>query len=124
MHANFVSTPSDTDSQWYHDTGSNVHLTNELSNLNLHAEDYTDNVQIRVGNGQGLHISHSGHGLPNYFCVKDLRTCQLLLQGSSKFGLYPWPSSLASSSSPFAAFIGKKFPWISGIFSLAIPHLL
>jgi hypothetical protein len=63
MHANLASAPSATDSQWYHDTGSNVHLTNELSNLNLHVEDYTGNDQIRVGNGQGLHISHSGHGL-------------------------------------------------------------
>jgi hypothetical protein len=63
MNANLVSVPSALDSQWYHDTGSNVHLTNEVSNLNMHAEDYTCTDQIRVGNGQGLHILNSGHGL-------------------------------------------------------------
>jgi hypothetical protein len=148
INANLASAPSATDSQWYHDTGSNVHLTNELSNPNLHAEDYAGNDQIRVGNEQGLHVSHFGRGLlptpsrnfhffslfhvpqiqknlifvnqftcdnnvfiefhPNYLCVKDLRTRQLLLQGPSKFGLYPWPSSRASSSSSFAAIIGEK----------------
>jgi hypothetical protein len=63
MNANLVYVPSASDSQWYPDTGSNVHLTNELSNLNMHAEDYTSTDQIWVGNGQGLHISNSGRGL-------------------------------------------------------------
>jgi len=63
MNANLTSVPTTSYSQWYHDTGSNVHLTNELSNLIMHAEDYTGTNQIRVGNGQSLHISNSGRGL-------------------------------------------------------------
>jgi len=51
-----------TDSSWYPDTGANVHLTNDLSNLNLHAEDYTGMDKIRVGNGQGLKILPFGCG--------------------------------------------------------------
>jgi hypothetical protein len=137
-----------TDSSWYPDTGANVHLTNDLSNLNLHVEDCTGMDKIRVGNGQGLKILHSGHGIlptpshnfqlfsllhvpeiqknlisvnqftrgnhvfiefhPNFFYVKDLKTRQLLLQGPSKLGLYPWPSSHAPSSKSLAAFIGEK----------------
>jgi hypothetical protein len=62
MHANLASAHSASDSQWYPDTGSNVHLTNELSNLNMHAEDYTSSDHIQVGNGQVLNILHSGHG--------------------------------------------------------------
>jgi hypothetical protein len=42
---------------------ANVHLTNDLSNLNMHAEDYTGMDQIRVGNGQGLNILHSGRSI-------------------------------------------------------------
>jgi hypothetical protein len=148
LHANMVSASSASDSSWYPDTGANVHLTNDLSNLNMHAEDYTGMDQIRVGNGQGLNILHSGRGIlptssrnfhlfsllhvpqiqknlisvnqftrdnqvfnefhPNVFCVKDLQTCQLLLQGPSKLGLYPWPSFHAPPSKSLAAFIGEK----------------
>jgi hypothetical protein len=63
LTANLAYAPSASDPHWYHDTGSTVHLTNELSNLNMHAEDYTGTDQIQVGNGQGLHISNSGRGL-------------------------------------------------------------
>jgi hypothetical protein len=45
---------------------------------------------------------------PTFFCVKDLPTRQLLLQGPSKFVLYPWSSSNAPSSKSLAAFIGEK----------------
>jgi hypothetical protein len=148
MQVNMTSTTSTSDPSWYPDTGANVHLTNDLSNLNLNAEEYTGTDQIRVGNGQGLQISHSGRGLlptpsrnfnlfslfhvpqiqknlisinqftrdnhvfiefhSNFFCVKDIPTRQLLLQGPSKFGLYPWPSSNASFSKSLAAFVGEK----------------
>jgi len=63
LNANLPSLPTASDSQWYHDTRSNVHLTNELANLNMHAENYNGTDQIRVGNGQGLHISNFGRGL-------------------------------------------------------------
>jgi len=148
LNANLASLPTASDSQWYHDTGSNVHLTNELANLNMHAENYNGTDQIRVGNGQGLHISNSGRGLlptpsrnfhlfslfhvpqiqknlisvnqftrdnhvfiefhPTFFYVKDLQTRQLLLQGPSKLGLYPWPSFAAASSRSPTVFLGEK----------------
>jgi hypothetical protein len=60
MQVNMTSATSASDPSWYPDTGANVHLTNDLSNLNLNAEEYTSTDQIRVGNGQGLQISHSG----------------------------------------------------------------
>jgi len=43
-----------------------------------------------------------------FFCVKDLLTQHMLLQGPCKYGLYPWPSSHTSSSKSLAAFIGEK----------------
>jgi hypothetical protein len=52
LQANMASTSSASDSSWYPDTGANVHLTNDLSNLNKHAEDYNGMDHIRVGNGQ------------------------------------------------------------------------
>jgi hypothetical protein len=63
------STPSATyltfhqspfDSNWYPDTGSTNHITNDLSNLNLRANEYKGTNQIKVGNGQGLDILHIG----------------------------------------------------------------
>jgi hypothetical protein len=42
------------------------------------------------------------------FSLNFIPTQQLLLQGSSKFGLYPWPSSNALSSKSLAVFIGEK----------------
>jgi hypothetical protein len=63
MQVNMTSATSASDPSWYPNTGANVHLTNDLSNLNLNAEEYTGTDQIRVGNGQGLQISHSGRGL-------------------------------------------------------------
>jgi hypothetical protein len=46
-------------SYWYHDSGSTHHLTNDLSNLSMCAEEYAGSDQIRVGNGQGLQIHHT-----------------------------------------------------------------
>ncbi len=54
MQVNMTSASSAFDPSWYPDTGAYVHLTNDLSNLNLNAEEYTGTHQIRVGNGQGL----------------------------------------------------------------------
>jgi hypothetical protein len=122
-------------------------LTPELSNLNLRAEEYTGSEQIKVGNGQGLDIHHTGlaslpsskHNFtlqsllhvpqieknlisvnqftkdnnvfiefhPYCFRVKDLRTGTLLLQGPSKGGLYPWPTSLPPRLSNHAL-VGEK----------------
>jgi len=59
----WASANSAPNSQWYPNTSTNVHLTNDLSNLNLQADNYTGPDQIRVGNGQGLKILHSDHGI-------------------------------------------------------------
>uniref|UniRef100_A0A2N9FYY6 Uncharacterized protein n=1 Tax=Fagus sylvatica TaxID=28930 RepID=A0A2N9FYY6_FAGSY len=39
------------DNNWYSDTGASHHLTSDLSNLNMHADEYTGTEQIRVGSG-------------------------------------------------------------------------
>lgn len=122
-------------------------MANDLSNLNMWVDEYTENDQIRVGNGQGLQISQtvlasipsesknfslqnllhvpqiqknllylnkvtcdnyvSIEFHPTYFCVKDLKSRKmLLLQGSSRGGLYPWPSHVPRTCSPLAL-LGK-----------------
>jgi hypothetical protein len=48
--ASFLTTQSSPpDFNWYPDTGSTNHLTNDLSNLNLKADEYHGTDQIRVG---------------------------------------------------------------------------
>jgi len=57
----YVTTPQQSsDYQWYPDTGSTSHMTNDLLNLNIMANEYTGNEHIRVGIGQGLRILHTG----------------------------------------------------------------
>jgi hypothetical protein len=56
--ANFTTSPTPADQTWYPDTRANNHITSELGNLNLNAEDYTGPEQVQVGNGQGLKILH------------------------------------------------------------------
>uniref|UniRef100_A0A2N9ILG5 Uncharacterized protein n=1 Tax=Fagus sylvatica TaxID=28930 RepID=A0A2N9ILG5_FAGSY len=53
-----ASTSSTVDLAWYPDTGANNHITADYGNLNLHAEDYTGQDQVRIGNGQG-NLTHS-----------------------------------------------------------------
>jgi hypothetical protein len=45
---------------WYPDTAATLHMTNSLQNLNLYAEEYTGQDQIRIENCTGLPILHSG----------------------------------------------------------------
>ncbi len=58
-----ASTSSTVDPAWYPDTGANNHIIADYGNLNLHAEDYTGQDQVRIGNGQGLHIHHIGSSI-------------------------------------------------------------
>ena len=58
-----VATSSSVDPVWYPDIGANNHLTSDLSNLNLNAENYTSQDQLHIGNGQGLHIHHIGSSI-------------------------------------------------------------
>lgn len=73
--AAFLTTPHvQPDLNWYHDTGSTHHLTNDLSNLNIRADEYRGTDQIRVGNGQGLNILHTGLAcLPTSNCNFSLQ---------------------------------------------------
>ena len=45
---------------WYADFGATHHLTTDLANLNVHADEYHSQEQICVGNGKGLPINHVG----------------------------------------------------------------
>uniref|UniRef100_A0A2N9HHN1 Reverse transcriptase Ty1/copia-type domain-containing protein n=1 Tax=Fagus sylvatica TaxID=28930 RepID=A0A2N9HHN1_FAGSY len=58
-----ASTSSTVDPAWYPDTGANNHITADYGHLNLHAEDYTGQDQVRIGNGQGLRIHHIGSSI-------------------------------------------------------------
>uniref|UniRef100_A0A2N9GE94 Retrotransposon Copia-like N-terminal domain-containing protein n=1 Tax=Fagus sylvatica TaxID=28930 RepID=A0A2N9GE94_FAGSY len=49
-----LATPTHTpDPNWYSDTGATHHLTSELANLNVRADEYHGPDQIRVGSGFG-----------------------------------------------------------------------
>jgi hypothetical protein len=57
----FLATPqTPVDETWYADSGATHHLTADLVNLNVRADEYHDQEQIRVGNGKGLPINHVG----------------------------------------------------------------
>uniref|UniRef100_A0A2N9FV57 Uncharacterized protein n=1 Tax=Fagus sylvatica TaxID=28930 RepID=A0A2N9FV57_FAGSY len=60
MQALLATPQSQCDPNWYPDTGATHHLTNDLANLNVRADDYNGNDQIRVGNGTALPIHHIG----------------------------------------------------------------
>jgi hypothetical protein len=45
---------------WYSDSGATHHLTYDLANLNICADEYHGPDQIRVGNGTSLPIKHIG----------------------------------------------------------------
>jgi hypothetical protein len=60
MQAYYSNTQPAPDPNWYTDIGATHHLTSDLANLNVHAEDYTGTDQIRVGNGKGLPVAHIG----------------------------------------------------------------
>lgn len=147
MSAFFTVPQASADMSWYPDIGSTNHLTNDIQNLNLHAETYNGVDQIQVGDEAGLVIAHigsseikssqSGFTLHNilhvpqtkknliyvsqftkdnnvfikfhssHFFVKDEVTKKVLLQGTPKDGLYPFPSSI-STSSPSQSFLCQR----------------
>ena len=49
-----------SDDQWYADSGATHHLTANLANLNVRANEYQGQDNIRVGNGTRLPIKHVG----------------------------------------------------------------
>jgi len=54
MAAYIVAPSSQPDLSWYPNTAATNHMTADLNNLNLQADEYTGSEQVRVGNGQGL----------------------------------------------------------------------
>ena len=48
------------DPNWYPDSGATHHVTYDLANLNLRADEYQGLDQIHVGNGKSLPIKHIG----------------------------------------------------------------
>jgi len=45
----------------YLNSGATHHVTSDMKNLNLKAEEFHSSDQIRIGNGKGLSIHHIGH---------------------------------------------------------------
>jgi hypothetical protein len=70
MRALLATPQSPSDEQWYADSGATHHLTTNLANLNVRADEYQGQENIRVGNGTGLPIKH-------------VRTTQILSPSSS-----------------------------------------
>uniref|UniRef100_A0A2N9I5M9 Reverse transcriptase Ty1/copia-type domain-containing protein n=1 Tax=Fagus sylvatica TaxID=28930 RepID=A0A2N9I5M9_FAGSY len=68
MQALLATPQQTTDPNWYPDSGATHHVTSDLANLNIRADEYQGSEQIR-----------------------DLASRRLLLQGPSKHGLYPFP---------------------------------
>ena len=60
MSAYFTAPQNAADMNWYPDTGSTNHLTNDLQNLNLHVEPYNGHDNILVDDGTGLRIFNIG----------------------------------------------------------------
>jgi hypothetical protein len=57
----YLSAPSTISNlNWYPDSGATHHLTSNLDNLNIKADDYMGSDKIRIGNGKGLSIKHIG----------------------------------------------------------------
>jgi hypothetical protein len=60
MQALLATPCTPVDDNWYADSGATHHLTSDLANLNVRADEYHGQEQIRVGNGNTLPITHIG----------------------------------------------------------------
>ena len=54
-----ATSPSPASPPRFLDTGASLHVTVNLNNLNLHAP-YDGSYDVVIGDGTGLHITHSG----------------------------------------------------------------
>lgn len=50
------------DDNWYPDSGTINHITNNLENLNLGQKEYRGNENIHMGNGESINVTHIGFG--------------------------------------------------------------
>ncbi|KAG6666799.1 hypothetical protein CIPAW_01G057300 [Carya illinoinensis] len=66
------------DNTWLIDSGANQHVTGDLSNLHV-VEPFNRGDKVAVGNGNGLHISHTGkftlHAPGSTLQLKSLLHC-------------------------------------------------
>uniref|UniRef100_A0A2N9GUI4 Uncharacterized protein n=1 Tax=Fagus sylvatica TaxID=28930 RepID=A0A2N9GUI4_FAGSY len=60
MQALLATPQPPVDENGYADSGATHHLTADLANLNVRADEYHGQEQIRVSNGKGLPINHVG----------------------------------------------------------------
>jgi hypothetical protein len=61
LHTYYTTPSGGMDLAWYPDSGATYHLTSNIDNLNLTADEYKGSDQIRVGNGNGLSIKNIGN---------------------------------------------------------------
>ena len=60
MHVLLTTPLTALDLNWYLDSGATHHLTADLANLNVKADEYHGPDQIHIGNGLGLTVKHIG----------------------------------------------------------------
>lgn len=60
MHTLLTTTLTAPDLNWYSDSGATHHLTADLANLNVKADEYHGPNQICICNGLGLTLKHIG----------------------------------------------------------------
>uniref|UniRef100_A0A2N9F2C9 Reverse transcriptase Ty1/copia-type domain-containing protein n=1 Tax=Fagus sylvatica TaxID=28930 RepID=A0A2N9F2C9_FAGSY len=97
-----LATPSaPQDPNWYTDSGATHHLTADLGNLNLRADDYNGPDQIR-----------------------DRVSGKVLLRGLSKNGLYIFPTSFNKRLVRPQALVGERTPFQNGILVWVIRHFV
>ncbi|KAA8535388.1 hypothetical protein F0562_030391 [Nyssa sinensis] len=70
MAAYLIAPSSSTDTNWYPDTGSTNHLTNDFRNLTVHSEPYNSTDQIHVGDGAGLLIKNIGFAISSSYQIQ------------------------------------------------------
>uniref|UniRef100_A0A2N9FE22 Reverse transcriptase Ty1/copia-type domain-containing protein n=1 Tax=Fagus sylvatica TaxID=28930 RepID=A0A2N9FE22_FAGSY len=92
MQALFATPNYSQDPNWYPDSGATHHLTHDLGNLNIRADEYQGSDQIRVGSG----FEASSVARP-----------------PSKHGLYPFPSSSTQRSFIPRALIGERTSFLN-----------
>ncbi|KAF8380637.1 hypothetical protein HHK36_028126 [Tetracentron sinense] len=88
----YVATPHyPSDLNWYPDSGATSHVTNDLSNLQIHS-DYDGPNKLHVGNGSSLPISHTGNLeiLPHVSIACRIEGCLITfnISGNVKVGEY------------------------------------
>ena len=76
MQALLATPHQSQDPNWYLDSGTTHHITHDLTNLNVRADEYQGLDQIHVGNGKSLPIKHIGTSQlstpHSFFCLNNV----------------------------------------------------